>query len=552
MANRSTVFLDGESLTVEQVAGVARRRWSVALTPAARARMGAGCRALDEILDRRGRIYGVTTGFGALQGRPIGPHQLEQLQRDLVRSHAAGVGPPLPDDVVRAMLVVRINALAKGASGVRPQTVDLLVEMLNRNVLPVVPVQGSLGASGDLAQLAHVALALLGEGEARLDGELLPAAVALRRAGLQPLPAFGPKEALALVNGTAAMAGGLALAVADARVLADAADVAGALSFAALGGLPSAFDPAVHDLRPHPGQRLVAARLRRLIEGTESRARAAAPACLGEWARRVQDAYSLRCMPQVHGASRDTLAFVERTLSVELNAATDNPLIVFAESDYPSTGFADTSVPRDDSARSPVRAVPRLVCQGNFHGQPLAFAADFLAIALAELASIAERRIAQLLAGRAGLPLFLAPAGTKSGYMIAQYTAAALVSENKGLCHPASVDSIPSSADQEDHVSMGWTAVRKLRPLVENVSRTLAIELCTAARALDLRQHQPWWHLRLGPPLAAAYAHVRTHGPATLDDEPLHPHFEAIHHLLLQGALAAAVEPLLVELAVAS
>ncbi|MBI2940456.1 MAG: histidine ammonia-lyase [Chloroflexi bacterium] len=509
-----TVSLDGQHLTIEQVAGIARSGWRVAISAETKARMQASADAVTEIVRRGGRIYGVTTGFGALQERSVAIESAPDLQRDLVRSHAAGVGPALPEDVVRAMLTVRINSLARGVSGIRPRVVELLAEMVNRGLSPVVPAQGSLGASGDLAQLAHVALSLIGEGTARVHGAAYPAPEAFRRVGLAPMPAFAPKEALALLNGTAAMAGGLALAVADARRLLDLADLAGALSFTALGGLAEAFDPIVQELRPFHGQRTSARRLRQLLLGSTSRAEEVAPASISQWSDRTQDAYSLRCMPQVHGASREALAFVEKTVATELNAVTDNPLVVARDGGH------------------------QLLCQGNFHGQPLALAADFLAIALAEIASISERRTAQLVSGKAGLPPFLAVGETSSGYMIAQYTAAALVSENKVLCHPASVDSIPSSGDQEDHVSMGWTAVRKLRPIVENVGRTLAIELCTAAQALDIRETQSWWHLRLGPSLLAARRVIREVTPSTLRDAPLHPLFEAVTELIWSGKLA--------------
>ena len=403
-------------------------------------------------------VYGVNTGFGDLATVRIAGDRIAELQRRLILSHAAGLGEPLDDETVRGMLLLRANTLARGHSGVRPQVVDALIALLDAGVLPLVPSRGSVGASGDLAPLAHLALPLLGCGHVRIDGRVAPAAEGLRRAGLAPL-ALGPKEGLALINGTQAMTSLLALSCLDARRLVRVADLAAALSTEALRGTDTAFDPRLHALRAHPGQRASAANLWSLMRGSAIRDSHRA----GDV--RVQDPYSVRCAPQVHGAVRDVLADVEAKVAVEMNAVTDNPLV------FPGDG--------DDGA---------ILSGGNFHGQPMAFAADFLAIALAELASIGERRIEKLTnTAFSGLPPFLArDAGLNSGFMMAQVTAAALVAENKVACHPASIDSIPTSADKEDHVSMGMGAALKLRTVVANTRRVLAIELVAAAQGIDL------------------------------------------------------------------
>ncbi len=452
------VLIDGTSLGLDEFDAVARRGGPCALAAHARAAVEAGLATLSRILDRGDAVYGVNTGFGDLAGVRIAEDRIVELQRRLILSHSAGLGESLEDDAVRGMLLLRANTLARGHSGVRPQVVEALIALLGAGVLPVVPSRGSVGASGDLAPLAHLALPLLGCGQVRVDGRIATAAEGLRRAGLEPME-LGPKEGLALINGTQAMTSLLALSCLDARRMVRVADLAAALSTDALRGTDTAFDPRLHALRGYPGQRASAANLRALMRGSAIRESHRA----GDV--RVQDPYSVRCAPQVHGAVRDVLADVEAKVAVEMNAVTDNPLV------FPGG--------EDDGA---------VLSGGNFHGQPMAFAADFLAIALAELASISERRIEKLTnTAFSGLPPFLArDAGLNSGFMMAQVTAAALVAENKVACHPASIDSIPTSADKEDHVSMGMGAALKLRAVVVNVRRVLGIELVAAAQGIDL------------------------------------------------------------------
>ncbi len=494
----------GERLTIADVVRVARERAQVALSPGARGRM-AGSRTLVERLVRDGRtVYGITTGVGELATVAISPQQSAQLQVNIVRSHSAGVGEPLPDDVVRAMMVLRAHALALGYSGVREETVRLLLEMLNRGVHPIIPSQGSVGASGDLAPLAHLASTMIGEGEAVLGGRRLPAATALEQVHLQPV-ILGSKEGMALINGTQMMTALGALAVFDARGLTGCGDVAGAMSFEALRGIADAFDPLLHDVRPHPGQRASASNLRRLVANSEILRQPGPP--------KVQDAYALRCMPQVHGASRDALDYAAQVIEIEVNSATDNPLI-FAGED-------------------------RVLSGGNFHGQPVALALDVVAIAASELAGIAERRIERLVNPHlSGLPAFLtADGGLHSGLMLAQYTAAALVSENKILSHPASVDSIPTSANQEDHVSMGGIAARKASRVVQHVQQVLGIEFVCAAQALDF--HHP---LRPGAGSRIAYDVVRSVIPPLRTDRALARDLAAACELVRSGAVLQAVE----------
>ena len=452
------VVIDGESLGLGEFAAVVRGGASCVLAASARDRIEAGQTAVRRVLDSGDAVYGVNTGFGDLAGVRIAPDRIVELQRRLILSHAAGLGEPLGDQAVRGMLLLRANALARGHSGVRPRVVEALLALLAAGVLPVVPSRGSVGASGDLAPLAHLALPLLGCGQVRIDGVLASAAQGLRRAGLEPLE-LGPKEGLALINGTQAMTSLLALSCLDARRLVRVADLAAALSTEALRGTDTAFDPRLHALREFRGQCASASNLWSLMRDSEIRESHRANDV------RVQDPYSVRCAPQVHGAVRDVLDDVEAKVAIEMNAVTDNPLVVFDG---------------DDGAA--------ILSGGNFHGQPMAFAADFLAIALAELASISERRIEKLTnTAFSGLPPFLAPdAGLNSGFMMAQVTAAALVAENKVSCHPASIDSIPTSADKEDHVSMGMGAALKLRSVVANVRRVLAIELVGAAQGIDL------------------------------------------------------------------
>ena len=450
------ILIDGNTLSLEQVEEIAVQGAPIALSADCEARV-AKCRAyVDKVIRRGDIVYGLTTGFGKFSSVTIPPENIAELQLNLIRSHATNVGPAYTTAQTRAIMLLRINVLAKGHSGIRPQTLQTLVEMLNRGVHPVIPMRGSVGASGDLSPLSHLALPLIGEGEAEFQGKVMSGREAMRQAGIKPVQ-LQAKEGLALNNGTQVMAALGILNLLEAERLCRQADLIAAASIDALQGTPSAFDELVHKLRPHPGQTKSAANLRRIMEG--SKLRESHVNC-----DNVQDAYSLRCTPQVHGAVRDALAYVRSVLETEANSATDNPLI-----------FSDEE---------------KVISGGNFHGEPLALALDMLALALAELASISERRMEQLLnpALNRGLNPFLAKRpGIDSGYMIVQLTAAALVSENKVLAHPASVDSIPTSANQEDHVSMGSVAANKSIQVVENVRTVLAIELLIAMQALDLR-----------------------------------------------------------------
>ncbi len=451
------VELDGCSLSLAEIVSVAVDGAAVSIASAAYPHMEASRAVVEALLARGETAYGINTGFGKLSDVWIQPDQIETLQRNLVRSHACGLGEPLPEDEVRAMLLLRANVLAKGLSGVRPLVVETLVAMLNAQVHPVIPARGSVGASGDLAPLAHLALALMGEGEVFFGGERVEASVAFRKAGIAPLR-LGAKEGLALLNGTQAMAGVGGLALARALRVVELFDLAGAMSLEALKGSPSAFDERIQAARPHAGQIAAAEHLRRLLEDSEIREshRHNDP--------RVQDAYCLRCMPQVHGAARGALAHVREVVEIEAGSATDNPLI-FAES-------------------------AEIISAGKFHGVPLALALDYAAIALTDLMSISERRIDRLINPdiNEGLPAFLSPhAGVSSGLMIAHVAAAALLNEAKVLAHPASVDSVPTSGGKEDHVSMGMTAALKLRQIVQNAEYALTIELMAAAQGLEYR-----------------------------------------------------------------
>jgi histidine ammonia-lyase len=499
--------LSGETLTVEDVWNVAVDRLPAGLSDAARDRMR---RAREVVLHAahgaREHTYGVNTGFGRFVSKAIPDELTDELQLRLLRSHSCGVGEPYPDEVVRAAMLLRANALAKGCSGARVETVELLLDCLNRGLLPRVPARGSVGASGDLAPLAHLALPLVGEGEAWVDGELLAGAAALARVGLEPIR-LKAKEGLSLVNGTQFMAAFGALLLVRARRLAKAADVACALSLEALQGSRVSFLPEIHELRGLKGQRDSAANVLRLLADS-------AIIEAHRWCDRVQDAYSLRCAAQVHGACRDLLDYVDYTVSAELNAATDNPLVLVEEE--------------------------ALVSNGNFHGQPLAFALDALAMAAAELASISERRVERLVnpSLSEGLPAFLTEdGGLNSGFMIAQYVAASLVSENKTLCHPASVDSIPTSAGQEDHVSMGNASGLKAWQVVSNVERALAIELIAGAQAVEFLAP-----LEPGVGARAARAFVRSLSPRVREDRPLADDIERVAAAIRDGSAIAAVE----------
>ncbi|HTS15620.1 MAG TPA: histidine ammonia-lyase, partial [Candidatus Sulfotelmatobacter sp.] len=467
-ASRS-IALTGHDLTLEAVEAVARLGARATVDPSARARMEASRRAIDSIVDSGEAVYGVTTGFGDLATHRIEPADAARLQRNLLVSHAVGVGAPFDQATVRAMLLLRANTLALGHSGCRPELVERLLAFLDQGIHPVVPEQGSVGASGDLAPLAHLALPLIGRGEVEYHGRRVPAAEALHAERLEPLE-LRPKEGLALLNGTQMMTAVGALTVLDAERLGRTASVVAAMSVEALLGTDVAFAAAYQAARPHAGQGRVAAELRHLLRDS------ALQRSHHHEAHKVQDPYSLRCVPQVHGASRDALAYARRVLEIEINSATDNPLV-----------FPDGAGPDADPSAL-ATAHGRVISGGNFHGQPVALALDFAKLAIAELGSISERRTALLLDARlSGLPAFLVDeAGLNSGLMLLQYTAAALVSENKVLAHPASVDSIPTSANQEDHVSMGSIAARHARDVLRNVQHVLALELLCAAQGLDV------------------------------------------------------------------
>jgi histidine ammonia-lyase len=487
------IEIDGASLTLEQTAEVADGA-VVSLAATARPRIERARRFVEDIVSRGEVVYGINTGFGALSEVTIPPEKLRELQVNLVRSHSCGVGDPLPERVVRAMMLQRANVLAKGYSGCRLEVIDVLLRMLNSGVHPVIPSRGSVGASGDLAPLAHLALVVIGEGEAVYRGRRMQGRDALDATGIPPL-ALEAKEGLALLNGTQAMTGVGGLALLDAERLTDATDVTGAMSLEALKGTPVAFDHKIHVVRPHPGQIKSARRLRELIDGSEIR----------ESHRdhgvdpRVQDAYALRCMPQVHGAVRDSLAHARRILEIEINSATDNPLI-FVEAGEVLSG-------------------------GNFHGEPIALTLDYAAIAIADLGTISERRVERLVnPDLSGLPAFLTPdPGMNSGMMIAQIVAASLIAENSVLAHPASVTNLPTSGNKEDHVSMGMTSALKFAQVVKNVEMIIAIELMCAAQGLDFLKP-----LRPGPRLAEAYSRVRDLVPFLERDAPLSGYIESL------------------------
>jgi histidine ammonia-lyase len=507
----NALHINGNDLTLEAVREVAVERRAVLLLPDSRQVVDRARSVVDEIVASNKLAYAITTGVGKLSDVRIAGDQIRELQVNLVRSHAVGVGEPLSAAETRAMMLLRANSLAKGHSGVRALVIDTLCEMLNRGVTPYVPSQGSVGASGDLAPLAHLALALIGEGEC-LDekGGRIPSADALKRAQIKPLT-LEAKESISLINGTQAMLALGTLSLLAAEILVDSADVLGGISCDALKGTDTAFDERIHTARPHRGQTRTAANLRRMLEGSQIR----------ESHRdcgRVQDAYSLRCIPQVHGAVRDTLAHCREVFEIEANSAVDNPLVFITD---------------------PKQALGDVISGGNFHGEPLAFALDFLAIALSALAGISERRIERLVnpALSEGLPPFLAPgAGLNSGFMMPQVTAAALVSENKVLAHPASVDSITTSGNKEDYVSMGMTAASKLKRIVDNTRNVLAIEAMAVAQALDFLAP-----LKSSKPGQAAHAAIRSVCPTMETDRVMYKDLERISTLIASGKVAEAI-----------
>jgi histidine ammonia-lyase len=507
----NALHISGNDLTLEAVREVAVERRAVLLAPDSRTTVEQARAVVEAIVSSNQVAYAITTGVGKLSDVRIAGDQIRELQVNLVRSHAVGVGQPLPLAETRSMMLLRANSLAKGHSGVRPIVIDILCEMLNRGVTPVVPSQGSVGASGDLAPLAHLALALIGEGECYDErGTRLGSGDALKRAQIKPI-VLEAKESISLINGTQAMLALGTLALLSAETLVDSADVIGGLSCDALKGTDAAFDERIHIARPHSGQIKTAANLRRMLEG--SQIRESHREC-----GRVQDAYSLRCIPQVHGAVRDTLAHCREVFEVEANSAVDNPLVFLT---------------------NPKLAQGDVISGGNFHGEPLAFALDFLAIALSALAGISERRIERLVnpALSEGLPPFLAPgAGLNSGFMMPQVTAAALVSENKVFAHPASVDSITTSGNKEDYVSMGMTAALKLRRVVENTRNVLAIEAMAVAQALDFLAP-----LKTSKRGQAAHAAIRSACATMEKDRVMYPDFARMAELLAAGKIAEAL-----------
>ena len=499
------ISIDGNSLTLDEVVRVARQRETVEISAAGRQQLAASRAIVEKLLDSTTPVYGISTGFGNLSQIWISPEEREALQRNLILSHAAGVGECLSEDVVRTAMLMRANSLVKGYSGIRPATVDMLLELLNRGVYPAVPSKGSVGASGDLSPLSHIALVLMGEGKAFVAGKLVTGAEALAAVGLSPV-AFAAKEGLALINGTQIMTAVGALVVHDAVLLMKAADIAAAMSLEALRGTRAAYDERISRIRPHPGQLATSGNLLKLT--ADSRIMEAHEHC-----GKVQDAYSLRCVPQVHGASKDAVRRAQETIEIEMNSATDNPLI------FPDTG--------------------EVISGGNFHGQPVALVMDYLKTALAEIGSISERRVNRMLdAHLSDLPPFLtAYPGVDSGLMITQYTAAALVSENKVLAHPACVDSIPTSANQEDHVSMGTIAARQSREILENVRHVIAIEMLVAAQGLDfLKPLEP------GIGVRAAHQAVRTEVPHLEEDRVPAEDIATVYRLLVGEAIVHQVE----------
>jgi len=499
----SSIIIDGNSLSLQDVETIARGEARIELSKACLDKVTA-CRSyVDKVIAEGQVIYGLTTGFGKFSTVTIPPEHIAELQLNLIRSHATNLGEPYSREQTRAIMLLRINVLAKGHSGIRPQTLQTLVEMLNRGVNPVIPMRGSVGASGDLSPLSHLALPLIGEGEAEYQGNIMPGAEAMQAAGIPPVQ-LAAKEGLALNNGTQVMAALGVLGLLEAERLCRQADIVAAASIDALKGTPRAFDPLVHALRPHPGQVASATNIRNLL--SNSPLRESHFNC-----GNVQDAYSLRCTPQVHGAVRDALAYIRGVLEIEINSATDNPLI------FPDEG--------------------KVISGGNFHGEPLAIALDTMAIAVSELASISERRMEQMLnpALNRGLSPFLAKRpGVDSGFMIAQLTAASLISENKVLAHPASVDSIPTSANQEDHVSMGSVSAIKYLQVAKNVSSVLGIELLIAMAALDQRG------IPSSPAIEAVKALTRQQISPLAEDRIMYPDMNNAIELIRSAAVLKA------------
>jgi histidine ammonia-lyase len=497
------VCIDGNHLTLQNLVDVCRKGYQVELCPDAQNDIKKSREKVDQFIESGKTIYGITTGFGKFSDVNISKEDSFILQKNLIITHAVGSGNALPNDIVRGIMLLRVNALAKGYSGIRLSTVQALIDMINKGVHPVIPEKGSLGASGDLAPLSHMVLPLIGLGKAEYEGVIMNGEEAMKRAGIQPVKLVA-KEGLALINGTQVMTAIGALTLYDTLQISKIADIAAALTFEAVNGITTALDHRVHEVRPHMGQIVTAKNMLELLKGSQM------TTVQGEL--RVQDAYSIRCTPQVHGASKDAFSYIEEKVLIEMNSVTDNPII------FEETGISG----------------------GNFHGQPMALAFDFLGIALAELADISERRIERLVnPSLSGLPAFLVEkGGLNSGFMIVQYSAAALVSENKILAHPASVDSIPSSANQEDHVSMGTIGARKALEIYKNVRRVLAMELMCACQAIDLRGKR-----KLGEGTEIAYQTLRNIVKKLDDDRELYEDINQCEQLIISEVLTSQIYP---------
>lgn len=505
------IVIDGKSLTLESVMQVARHGALVELSNASAEKVNRARKYVDELVDSKKVVYGITTGFGKFSDVVISKDETKGLQRNLIISHACGVGKPFDEEIVRAIMLLRVNNLSKGHSGVRIETISTLIAMLNKGVHPIIPEKGSLGASGDLAPLAHMVLVMIGLGEALYKGERMSGAKAMKAADIDPIE-LTSKEGLALINGTQVMTAVGCVTAYEAVQLLKLSDISAALTMEALNGITDAFDPRLHAVRPHPGQIKTAENVLKLLKESTRTTRQ------GEI--RVQDAYTIRCIPQVHGASKDAIQYILDRIQIEINAVTDNP-ILFPEDDVAFSG-------------------------GNFHGQPMALPFDFMGIALSEVANISERRIERLVNPQlSNLPAFLTPhGGLHSGFMIAQYAAAALVSENKILAHPASVDSIPSSANQEDHVSMGTIAARKAKEILFNAQNVIAIEMLCAAQAIDFAESG-----KLGKGTEVAYKIIRSKVDKLNEDRVMHLDFEKIYDIIKDNQLLSEVEKAIGELA---
>ncbi|WP_286311061.1 histidine ammonia-lyase [Romboutsia ilealis] len=500
------VFINGNNLTIEDVVNVCRNNYEVIITEEAIINVKKSRELVDKLVDEGKISYGITTGFGRFSDVAISREDSKLLQENLIISHSCGVGNPLSEDTVRAIMLLRVNNLAKGYSGIRLETLQTLVDMINKGVHPIIPEKGSLGASGDLAPLSHMVLTMIGEGEAIYKGERMPSKWAMEKSGISIMDSLSSKEGLALINGTQVMTAIGLLATYDAMNLLKTADIAYCLTMEALNGITCAMDERVHKIRPHQGQINTAKNILDILKGSKMTSKQ------GEI--RVQDAYSLRCTPQIHGASKDAIEYVMNKINIEINSVTDNPIIFANEEE--------------------------IISGGNFHGQPIALSFDFLGIALSEIANISERRLEKLVnpALNHGLPAFLVNhGGLNSGFMIVQYSAASLVSENKVLAHPASVDSIPSSANQEDHVSMGTIAARKARDIMENARKVIAMEILSATQAIDLRGKKS-----LGIGTEAAYSVVREHTSFVEKDKIMYKDINTIEDVIKKNLLVEAVE----------